>query len=785
MLKKNLFFLFFLTFYPYIFSQEKFQTLSGYVMSLESNELIIGANIVFPEIGNGTTTNSYGFYSITLPSGVYKIEISSIGFKSINESVDLQKDQKVNYYLEENIENLEEVVVTQNVEEIDIKKPIMSLNILSNQTIKQTPVLFGESDLLKSIQLLPGVSNAGEGTGGFNVRGGAGDQNLILFDEAIMYNSSHLFGLFSVFNSDAVKELKLYKGGIPSSYGGRLSSVLDVYQKDGNSKENKLSGGIGLISSRLLYEGPIQKEKSSFLIAGRGSYAHLFLKFTDIENVAYFYDLNTKSNFKIDEKNTLFLSGYFGRDKFSLNNTFSNTYGNSTFNLRWNHLINDKTFSNTSLIYSDYYYGLTLDFIGFNWNSGIKNLNIKFDLKNYFNENIQFNYGLNSIYYEFNPGEIKPIENSGINYKNLNKKYALENSAYFDVIQKVSRKVSLRYGLRFNQFLRFKQNGLNTYLESNPVNFDSTLGIYKGADPIGEYNRDKTTIKEYGNIEPRINLAYNFNNSSLKFSYNKLNQYIHLISNTSAPAPLDVWTPSGPYLKPQRLDQWALGFQSKIKNKFNLETEIFYKKIKNRPDYIDGADLVANEAVERILLAGKSRAYGLEILFKKNTGNHNYWIAYTYSKSQQKTEGRTQFETGINNGQWYYTPHDKTHDVSFVSNLKLSKKLTLNTNLIFQTGQPTNYPVGQYTFMDLNIPNYSVRNSERLPNYHRLDISVSLKPTKTKSYNSEWIFGFYNIYNRDNANSIFFRENSETLKNEAIQLSIFGIVPSVTYNFNF
>ena len=785
MLKKNLFFLFFLTFYSYIFSQEKFQTLSGYVMSLESNELIIGANIVFPEIGNGTTTNSYGFYSITLPSGVYKIEISSIGFKSINESVDLQKDQKVNYYLEENIENLEEVVVTQNVEEIDIKKPIMSLNILSNQTIKQTPVLFGESDLLKSIQLLPGVSNAGEGTGGFNVRGGAGDQNLILFDEAIMYNSSHLFGLFSVFNSDAVKELKLYKGGIPSSYGGRLSSVLDVYQKDGNSKENKLSGGVGLISSRLLYEGPIQKEKSSFLIAGRGSYAHLFLKFTDIENVAYFYDLNTKSNFKIDEKNTLFLSGYFGRDKFSLNNTFSNTYGNSTFNLRWNHLINDKTFSNTSLIYSDYYYGLTLDFIGFNWNSGIKNLNIKFDLKNYFNENIQFNYGLNSIYYEFNPGEIKPIENSGINYKNLNKKYALENSAYFDVIQKVSRKVSLRYGLRFNQFLRFKQNGLNTYLESNPVNFDSTLGIYKGADPIAEYNRDKTTIKEYGNIEPRINLAYNFNNSSLKFSYNKLNQYIHLISNTSAPAPLDVWTPSGPYLKPQRLDQWALGFQSKIKNKFNLETEIFYKKIKNRLDYIDGADLVANEAVERILLAGKSRAYGLEILFKKNTGNHNYWIAYTYSKSQQKTEGRTQFETGINNGQWYYTPHDKTHDVSFVSNLKLSKKLTLNTNLIFQTGQPTNYPVGQYTFMDLNIPNYSVRNSERLPNYHRLDISVSLKPTKTKSYNSEWIFGFYNIYNRDNANSIFFRENSETLKNEAIQLSIFGIVPSVTYNFNF
>ena len=754
-------------------------------MSAESNEIVIGANIIIPELNTGTITNSYGFYSITIREGTYKLEISSIGFKTINETIELQKDTKQNFYLEENIESLDEVIVTQNAEEIDIRKPIMSLNILSNQTIKQTPVLFGESDLLKTIQLLPGVSNAGEGTGGFNVRGGAGDQNLILFDEAIIYNSSHLFGLFSVFNSDAIKELKLYKGGIPAAYGGRLSSVLDVYQKDGNSKENKLSGGIGLISSRLLFEGPIQKNKSSFLIAGRGSYAHLFLKLTDIENIAYFYDLNTKSNFKIDEKNTIFLSGYFGRDLFRLNNTFSNTYGNSTFNVRWNHLINDKTFSNTSLIYSDYYYGLTLDFIGFNWNSGIKNLNVKFDLKNYFTDNIQFNYGLNSIYYEFNPGKIKPINNSGINFKDLNKKYALENSAYFDVVQKVNSKISLRYGLRFNQFLRFKQNGLNTYMNENPLVFDNTLGIYKGAEETGQFDNNKTIIKSYGNIEPRINIAYNFENTSLKFSYNRLNQYIHLISNTSAPAPLDVWTPSGPYLKPQRLDQWAIGLKSKIRKQFNFETEVFYKKINNRLDYIDGADLVANEAVERILLAGKSRAFGLEFLLKKNKGNYKYWIAYTLSKSQQKTEGRTSLEKGINNGNWYYTSHDKTHDLSFVSNYKLSKKITFNTNFIFQTGQPTNYPIGQYNFMDLNIPNYGPRNSKRLPNYHRLDISVSLIPQKNKKIQSEWIFGFYNIYNRDNANSIFFRENSETLKNEAVQLSIFGIVPSITYNFKF
>jgi hypothetical protein len=559
-----------------IYSQENF-TLNGYVLDQNSNESIIGANIIIPSITSGTITNTYGFFSITVPKGKYDIQISSIGYKNILQSVNLTKNINNTFFLEENIENLEEVIIVQDIEEIDIKKPIMSLNILSNQTIKQTPVLFGESDLLKTIQLLPGVSNAGEGTGGFNVRGGAADQNLILFDEAIIYSSSHLFGLFSIFNSDAIKEIKLFKGGIPSSYGGRLSSVLDVYQKDGNSKEHKLSGGIGLISSRFLVEGPIKKNKGSYLIATRGSYAHLFLKFTDIENIAYFYDINTKLNYKLDKNNTLYFSGYFGRDKFKLNNTFSNTYGNSTFNLRWNHLINEKTFSNTSLIFSDYYYGLTLNFVGFDWNSGIKNLNIKFDLKNYFSNKIQFNYGLNSIYYEFNPGKISPINQSGINFTILERKFALENAAYFDVVHKASTKISLRYGFRINQFLRFKQNGLNRYLNDNPVIFEESLGIYKEAEIIGGYLNpaNSKVIKSFYNFEPRFNLTYNFNNQSIKASYNRLNQYIHLISNTNAPAPLDIWAPSGPYLKPQQLDQLVIGYHSKLKNSNKLETEVF------------------------------------------------------------------------------------------------------------------------------------------------------------------------------------------------------------------
>ena len=770
------------------YTQENY-TINGYILDENSNESIIGANIIIPNINVGTITNTYGFFSITVPKGNYEIQISSLGYKNFTIKIELIKNVNTTFFLSENIENLEEVILTKDIEEIDITKPVMSLSVLSYQTIKQTPVLFGESDVLKTIQLLPGVSNAGEGTGGFNVRGGAADQNLILFDEAIIYSSSHLFGLFSIFNSDAIKEIKLFKGGIPSSYGGRLSSVLDVYQKDGNSKEHKLSGGIGVISSRLLGEGPIKKNKGSYLIATRGSYAHLFLKFTDIENIAYFYDINTKLNYKFDNKNTIFFSGYFGRDKFKLNNTFSNTYGNSTFNLRWNHLINEKTFSNTSLIFSDYYYGLTLDFIGFDWDSGIKNLNVKYDLKNYYSNNIQFNYGLNSIYYEFNPGEIKPINESGINYKKLDRKFAMENAAYFDVIHKVSSNVSMRYGFRLNQFLRFKQNGLNRYLNDNPVVFDQNLGIYRQGEIIGEYlNSDNSkTIKSFYNLEPRFNISYNFNNQSIKASYNRLNQYIHLISNTNAPAPLDVWAPSGPYLKPQKLDQIALGYHSKLKNDNKIETEVFYKKIKNRLDYINGADLVANEAIERVLLNGEARAYGIEFLYKKNKGRHNFWIAYTFSKSEQKTIGRNSIETGINMGKWYNTPYDKTHDFSFVSNYKLNEKLTFNTNFIFQTGQPTTYPIGQYTYMNLNVPNYGARNSNRLPNYHRLDISLTLIPNKNKKrdYKSEWVFGIYNIYNRGNANSITFQQNEKTLKNEAIQLSIFGIVPSVSYNFKF
>ena len=783
---RKIFFLFLLLNFNFIFTQNSF-TISGYVQDNSNNELIIGASVIVKELQIGTVTNNYGFFSLTLVEGDYDLIFQSLGFEDQSLNFSLDRNISVNIFLNENIESLDEVILSKNVEDVDLELPLLSMNILSGKTIRQTPVVFGESDLLKTIQLLPGVSSAGEGASGFNVRGGAADQNLILFDEAIIYNSSHLFGLFSVFNSDAIKEVKLYKGGIPSSYGGRISSVLDVYQKDGNNQKLQANGGIGSISSRFLIEGPIQKNKSSFLLAFRGSYAHLFLKLTDIENVAYFYDLNTKSNFVINDKNKIFVSGYFGRDVFKLQDTFSNTYGNSTFNFRWNHLINEKTFSNTSVIYSNYYYGLKLDFGGFDWNSSIKNLNLKFDIKNYFSNEFQFNYGLNIIYFDFNPGEISPLTpNSGINYSKLNSKYAVESSAYFDIINKISPNLSVRYGLRINQFLRLRQQGLQSYVNNDPLDFDENLKIYNPANPlIYSFDNNSSVFKTFNNIEPRINISYSFKDQSLKASYNRLNQYLHLISNTSSPTPLDIWVPSGPYLKPQKLDQFALGFYKNAKS-IRFESELFYKKIKNRLDYVDGADLVGNDNIETVVIAGDARAFGIEFLLKKITGRHKYWIAYTLSKSEQKTPGRNSIETGINFSKWYNTPYDKTHDLSINSEYKINDKLKLVGNFIYQTGQPTNYPNSQYNYMNLNIPNFGARNSFRLPDYHRLDINLTLKPRKkNRNIESTWVFGIYNLYNRDNANSIIFRRNNETLKNEAVQISIFGIVPSVTYNFKF
>lgn len=771
-------------------AQQKF-TLNGVVKDAASNETLYGANVLVPALNTGTTTNEYGFYSLRLPAGTHKVLFTYVGFQEIVRQIIIASNQTENIDLTETSQALQEVVISDNVERLNIKKPEMSVNKLDITTIQKLPVLFGEVDVIKSLLLLPGVSNAGEGSSGFNVRGGAADQNLILLDEATIYNGSHLFGLFSVFNPDAIKNLKLYKGGIPAKYGGRVSSVLEIYQKDGNSRRFEGNGGIGLISSRLLLQGPLEKEKGSFLVGGRSSYAHLFLKLTDNPNSAYFYDLNTKLSYRLNDRNTVLFSGYFGRDVFNIRESFKNTYGNAVFNLRWNHVLTNNVFTNLSVIYSDYYYGLTLDFVGFNWNSGIKNLNIKYDISHYLDEDLSMDYGIQSTYYEFNPGEIEPnSENSGINYLELTKKYAFETAAYFSLEHRFSEKFSADYGLRLNSFLRLGQEQLNLYENDRPVIFNEEFGIYQEADPTGTRQLGKDEIeRSYFNLEPRLAVAYSFNDyQSIKLSYNRMSQYLHLITNTSSPTPLDVWAPSGKYIEPQLLDQVAVGyFQNFRKESYSLEVEAFYKTIQNRLDYIDGANLIANNAIEQAVLPGEARAYGLEFLLKKNKGRFTGWLAYTLSRAEQQTPGRTPAETGINNGDWYNTNFDKPHDISVVVGYELTENWQLNTNFSYQTGLPVTFPTAQYRFENLTIPVYSPRNSNRLPDYHRLDISATYIPRRKENRNwrSSWNFGIYNVYNRMNAVSMNFRKNRDTGMNEAVRLSLFGIIPSVTYNFKF
>ncbi|MFT5926410.1 MAG: hypothetical protein ACI9WL_001157, partial [Rubritalea sp.] len=591
-------------------------TLSGTISEEATGETMLNVTVNIIELKTGTITNEYGYYSITLPTGDYTIQYSSIGYATLERTISLDENIKLDLSMTEQGEALDAIIITTDVEKMSTKSPQMSVNALSIETIKKIPVVLGETDLIKALTLLPGVSNAGEGAAGFNVRGGAADQNLVLLDEATLYGSDHLFGFFSVFNPDAIKDLKLYKGGIPARYGGRVSSVLDIYQRDGNKKEFSGTGGIGIVASRLLFEGPIIKEKASFLIGGRSSYAHLFLPLLDIDNVAYFYDLNAKVSFNLDDNNRLYMSSYFGRDVFNVNNLFGNTFGNSFVNLRWNHLFNEKWFSNASIIYSDYNYGLELEFVEFTFDSGITNMNAKYDLTHFVNDKIKMKYGINSIYYEFDPGRIKPsTSTSGINDRQLTKKYAWENGVYADGEFVISDKMNINAGLRISSFNRLGQESLNLYENDQALLYNEDLSVYESADAIGTFSSSRSeTLKSFVNLEPRFSIAYSIDDdTSIKASYQRINQYIHLISNTNAPTPFDLYVPSGTFIKPQKGDQVAAGFFKNIGN-YSIETEAFYKTVQNRLDYIDGADLIANDAVEQILLEGEARAYGLEFL---------------------------------------------------------------------------------------------------------------------------------------------------------------------------
>tara|TARA_R110002051_G_scaffold300219_1_gene367557 strand:- start:12589 stop:14940 length:2352 start_codon:yes stop_codon:yes gene_type:complete len=772
------------------YSQEKV-TISGTISDAENSETLFGVSVYFPDIKTGTTTNEYGFYSITVPKGTYVMSISYLGFATITEEISLAKSIRKDYKLLTESNNLDEIVITTNTQKANIQKSEMSVNKLSIRTIKKMPAVLGEVDVLKSILQLPGVTNAQEGASGFNVRGGSVDGNLVMLDEAVIYNTSHLFGFFSVFNSDVIKDLKLYKGGIPANFGGRTSSVLDIYQKEGNNREYHASGGVGLISSRLMVEGPIVKDKSSFVVAGRSSYINLFLNLADEPNRVSFYDMNAKLNYKINANNNIFLSGYFGKDNMDFNGFLINDYGNSLFNLRWNHIFSDKLFANASAIYSNYNYGLKIKDAGINWESDIKNYNFKYDFNHYVANNFELKYGLNSTYYEFNPGTLNPFgDRSSIIPKQLSKKYAFENALYISAEHKLSEKLSMNYGLRYSNFQRLGPQEISTYANNEPVVFNQEFQVYEEADATGSINYDKNkSIASFGNFEPRFSMAYSLNeNQSIKLGYNRMSQYIQLISNTASATPLDIWSPSDQYLKPLISDQIALGYFRNFKEgDYSLETELFYKKTKNKADYIDGADLIANENIERVLLNGEARAYGLEIMAKKNTGKLTGWLSYTLSKAEQRTPGRNANELGINNGEWYRANYDKLHNLSLTAAYSLTPKWTFGSIFTFQSGKAATFPNGKYQYQGITVANYGTRNKNSLSGYHHLDVSATYtpKPEKTKGWQSEWVFSIYNVYARNNAASYSFGQNVDTGFNEARKMSIFGILPSITFNFKF
>lgn len=769
-----------------VFSQEKF-TLSGNIKDASNGEDLIGVTIFVKELpGVGTVTNVYGFYSLTLPKGNYTIQYSYVGYKTIEFKADLTKNIKNNIQISSGSTDLNVVEISAEREDENVRSTEMSVAKINMKEIENIPVLFGERDILKTIQLLPGVKSGGEGNAGFFVRGGSSDQNLILLDEAPVYNASHLLGFFSVFNSDAIKDLKLYKGGMPAEYGGRLSSVMDIKMKEGNAKKFAATGGIGLIASKLTIEAPIVKDKGSFIISGRRTYADVFLKLSsdpDQKNTTlYFYDLNLKANYQFNEKNRLFVSGYFGRDNFGFADRFSFNWGNSTATVRWNHLYNDKLFSNTSFIYSNYNYKIDIKAAGFSINSQIQDFTLKQDVDFFWNENNKLKFGGSAIHHTFDPGEISSTGESIGNTK-IENRYSVESALYISNEQKFNELWSATYGIRYSNFTQIGPGEIYTYNDKGEVT-DTTK--YTGNNAVASYN----------GIEPRLAINYILNeSSSIKTSYNRMYQYLHLLSNSSGNNPTDTWLPSSNNIKPEIADQVALGFFKNLKNNtYEFSIETYYKAMQNTIDYRTGAEITLNPTVEGELLYGKGRAYGLEVFLKRKKGLLTGWISYTLARTE------VQFEK-INQGAWYPAKQDRTHDLSIVAMYDLSERVKLSSTFVFYTGNAVTFPTGKYVIDGQTINLYSARNGSRMPNYHRLDLGLTLegknyrmvtnpetgnKEKKDRKFQSSWNFSIYNVYARENAYSFTFREKEDNPnQTEIVRLSLFKIIPSISYNFNF
>jgi hypothetical protein len=774
MLKHLPFFLFFL-FSISAFAQKKY-TISGTIKDAATGEQLIGASMRIKEITqSGAASNSYGFYSVTIPEGDYTLLISYIGYENLVQQISVHKSQTINFGLQGK-NQLKEVVISANKPNNDnVASPQMGLEKLNMSQINSVPVVFGEKDILKTITLIPGVKSAGEGNTGFYVRGGASDQNLILLDEATVYNASHLFGFFSTFNSDAIKDVSLFKGGMPAEYGGRLSSVLDIKMNDGNNKTYTVEGGLGLISSRIKVEGPIVEDKGSFMISARRTYIDLFLRASSDSTIRgsslYFYDLNAKANYHFDDKNAIYLSGYFGKDVIGLQNTFGTDWGNSTGTIRFNHLFNDRLFSNTSLVFSNYNYAIESfeSNDNFKATSQITDINLKEDLQYSTGGKHTIKFGLNILHHTIAPGDITTSSTSSFNAKSIEERYGFETAAYISDSWRYSDKLTFLYGLRLSGMFLLGPGTFSTYDAAGNTISSKT------------YNSGQL-VKDYFNPEPRFSASYQLSDqNSIKASYNRNTQNIHLLSNSTSSTPTDLYVMSSNNIKPEIADQVSTGyFRNFDENIFEFSTEVYYKWMQNQIDYKDGAELIVNQDVESQLTYGKGRAYGIEFFFKKKYGRFNGWIGYTLSRTELKFDA-------INNDNWYPARQDRTHDLSVVGIYQLNKRWSFSSTFIYGTGNAVTYPTGKYEVGGLTTFSYSERNGYRLPSSNRLDIGATLEGKPHKKYHSSWTFGIYNVYAHRDPYIISFRD-SKTVPNttEAVETSIFATrIPSVTWNFKF
>jgi hypothetical protein len=750
--------------------------LSGYVHDAKTGESLTGAVIYCKEKSDiGISSNSYGYFSLSFPPGTYTIIVQYLGYKTKSTVVELKENTSVSIDLTEESIALREVTVTgeKNNNNVVSNEVMTKMNVREIQNI---PVIFGEKDILKTMQLLPGIAPAGEGSAGFYVRGGGVDQNLILLDEAPVYNPSHLLGFFSTFTSDAIKDITVYKGGFPAEYGGRLSSVVDIKMNEGNNKEFHASGGIGLIASRLSVEGPLFKKKGSFMITARRTYADLFLKLlpskgadsTASKTTLYFYDLNMKANYQFSDKDRLYLSGYFGRDNFNLGSSLGLNWGNITGTARWNHVINNTIFSNTSLIFSRYSYNFSVAVGSTTMNvlSEIKDWNFKEDLHYYLNSNNNVKFGFNSIYHTFVPSK---VDSSALfRVRSMDNRYALENAFYVSNEQTFSRHWKATYGLRYSLFSSIGPGTVYTY--------DEVADIVDSAT----YPKGKI-FNTYAGFEPRFLLNYIINDSSsIKTSYARTRQYMHLLSNSTSSTPFDLWVPSNVNIQPEIADQVTLGyFRNFSNNMYETSVEVYYKTLQNQIDYRNNANLILNNKVEAQLVFGKGWGYGAEFLIRKKYGKLTGWISYTYSKTQR------QFKD-INGGNAFLAKQDRPHNIAIVGMYEINPRLNFSATWVYYSGNAVSYPSGRY-YVDGNVvPYYTERNGYRMPDYHRLDVGLTWIKKKTEKYEGSWNFSIYNVYARQNAYAINFQPDpNDKTKMQAVQLSLFRFVPSVTYNFKF